>query len=176
MQELKHWGILGMKWGFRRFQNPDGSLTTEGRERYNRFRRKGRDISGRPKLTTSAKKNQKKLSAISDDEIRNLTDRLVLENRYLEAVRNRKQLDSTFSPPKKSFLGSAAKTGKDVTGVIFRDIFLPLYKEVGIEGIKSLVQDMEKMTVDSMKQEKSKNKGVSREEVVSIVKKELGDR
>lgn len=32
--ELKHWGILGMHWGIRRFQNPDGSLTPEGRERY----------------------------------------------------------------------------------------------------------------------------------------------
>lgn len=172
MQELKHWGIPKMRWGFRRFQNYDGSLTAEGRERYNRSRRKGRDISGRPKLTTSAKKNQKKLSVISDDEIRNLTDRLVLENRYLEAVRNRKQLDSTFSLPKKNFLGSAAKAGKDVTGVIFRDIFLPLYKEVGIEGIKGLVKDMEKMTVDSMKPEKEK-KGLSKEEVVALIKKEL---
>lgn len=32
--ELKHWGIEGMKWGIRRFQNPDGTLTPEGRERY----------------------------------------------------------------------------------------------------------------------------------------------
>lgn len=32
--QLKHWGILGMKWGIRRFQNEDGTLTPEGRERY----------------------------------------------------------------------------------------------------------------------------------------------
>lgn len=31
---LAHHGILGQKWGIRRFQNPDGSLTLAGRERY----------------------------------------------------------------------------------------------------------------------------------------------
>ena len=31
---LYHWGIKGMKWGVRRYQNQDGTLTTEGRKRY----------------------------------------------------------------------------------------------------------------------------------------------
>ena len=31
---LQHHGIKGMKWGVRRFQNPDGSLTAAGKKRY----------------------------------------------------------------------------------------------------------------------------------------------
>lgn len=32
--ELYHHGIIGQKWGVRRFQNSNGSLTAEGRQRY----------------------------------------------------------------------------------------------------------------------------------------------
>lgn len=31
---IEHHGILGMKWGIRRYQNPDGTLTEAGKKRY----------------------------------------------------------------------------------------------------------------------------------------------
>ena len=32
-QSLAHFGVLGMKWGIRRFQNKDGSLTPAGKQK-----------------------------------------------------------------------------------------------------------------------------------------------
>lgn len=48
--ELYHWGIKGMKWGVRRFQNKDGSLTLAGRRRY-------ADDEASKKAVTTAKEN-----------------------------------------------------------------------------------------------------------------------
>ena len=54
MEYLVHYGIKGQKWGVRRFENSDGTLTAEGKERYNRSRVKYREsdnvfVSGKVK-------------------------------------------------------------------------------------------------------------------------------
>lgn len=58
---LYHYGIAGQKWGQRRFQNQDGSLTAEGRQRYGigeRLYGKGRFGAGG--YVSDATRNSKK--------------------------------------------------------------------------------------------------------------------
>ena len=45
--ELYHHGILGMKWGVRRYQNKDGSLTPKGKKRYSEDYNESRNIKSR---------------------------------------------------------------------------------------------------------------------------------
>lgn len=52
--ELYHHGILGQKWGIRRFQNPDGTRTALGKQREKEQYREATN----PKRTTSAQRRK----------------------------------------------------------------------------------------------------------------------
>lgn len=55
--ELYHYGILGMKWGVRRYQNKDGSLTPAGKKRYSQLKE---EYSTKEDIKVSAKQLEKK--------------------------------------------------------------------------------------------------------------------
>lgn len=73
-RELYHHGILGMKWGVRRYQNKDGTLTNAGK------RRKRQDVG----IHDDYKKvhNNKSVKSMSDAELRVRLNRLQMEQNY----------------------------------------------------------------------------------------------
>ena len=72
-QELYHHGIKGMRWGIRRFQNEDGSLTDEGRKRKIGIRRYLNPDS------MSVNKKELEKSGLKDEEIKRKTSSLTAE-------------------------------------------------------------------------------------------------
>lgn len=68
MVDIYHHGVKGMHWGIRRYQNTDGSLTAEGKERYmymNRARRAAKTKSDMDNLYNTLSDEDKKL--LGDD-------------------------------------------------------------------------------------------------------------
>ena len=68
--ELYHYGIIGQRWGVRRFENPDGTLTDAGKARYN------------------TNKEYKKSIDMTDEDLRKSTSRLRAERDYERAQEN----------------------------------------------------------------------------------------
>ena len=65
--ELYHWGIKGMKWGVRRYQNEDGTLTPAGRKRLEKKDQKWAKKKTE-KITSKAKKaSQRELNAYGNE-------------------------------------------------------------------------------------------------------------
>ena len=77
---LCHHGILNMKWGVRRYQNADGSLTDAGRRRY-----------AAKKVTYASKAEQKKQRAIAKAEEKRNQAIAKAERRAKESVRRYNQ-------------------------------------------------------------------------------------
>lgn len=92
--ELYHHGIKGQRWGVRRFQNKDGSLTSKGRKRY------GSDKDSAKKEDPPKRKSVKDMS---DEELVKAIARARAEDTY-------RQLRPEKVPAGKKFISTV--TGK----------------------------------------------------------------
>lgn len=163
--ELYHWGIKGMRWGVRRYQNKDGSLTKAGQRRYdkemarlkeeervvknkertqtklNKLTTKEAELEARKQALVKGKKKppadddskssrKKSISEMSDDELREKTNRMVLENNYLTAQKN-----LSASTPQ-----NISKGKKFMDGLI-NDVVTPAAKNVGKQWLENTLKD-----------------------------------
>lgn len=125
--ELYHYGVRGMKWGVRRYQNKDGTLTEKGQKRYERDRRENvgkkksnkvdqvdsnrwikEDLTRSKILANESSNMANKLKNITDKSIRDAPqNKLDLSNMSDKEMRDQinrafleKQYNDIFAPQK----------------------------------------------------------------------------
>ena len=106
---LIHYGILGMKWGVRRYQNKDGSLTSAGKKRYSN----NDDIKDAPQKNTEEPK-KKSVKDMSDEELRREVNRMQLEQSYLRMTgqnieKGKSAAEIALGKMKESFVSTVAQ-------------------------------------------------------------------
>lgn len=89
--ELQHWGIKGMKWGIRRYQNKDGSLTPEGERRRQSLGERYR----------AHKVNKKRKEALEKARAAKVAKKEAEEKAKVEAEKRAKAIKAGLVPVKK---------------------------------------------------------------------------
>lgn len=162
--ELYHHGILGQKWGVRRYQNADGSLTDEGRKRISKYQ----NLDG-----TLNEKGQKRIKSNKDAIITKGTELYRVSSNKSDLAKGEKIYATTDKEQhemyKQEFLpNKILKNGEAYVQKMIakNDIILPDKKtmekvELGLLKDK----DVQRELVDSLMK-----KGMSRAQATEYVK------
>lgn len=160
--ELTHWGIKGMRWGVRRYQNKDGSLTPRGQKRYNtemekiksrekviknRERTKSKIDSMNAKKAELEEREQKLLGKKTDkDDSTKSKPKTVSEmsNDEVRALTERMRLEKDYHDAKKNLaIANPAKVpaGKKFIDGLMNDVVVPAAKNAGREWLEKTMKD-----------------------------------
>lgn len=147
--ELQHWGIKGMKWGVRRYQNADGSLTLAGRYHQYKTRKKRRAAAEKARATKEANKaaaeqrakdlaeGKIKAKDMTNEELTARKQRLQLEKDYNDLVRQTRHVNRGARFVDKVLDSSQDKMAETVVA----DLATQTVKTVGVKFINKMIKE-----------------------------------
>jgi len=181
--ELYHHGVPGQRWGFRRYQNPDGTLTPAGRRRANKLAEKYAKVTGK-KLIVKKKSVQgnekprpKTISEMSDAELQAKINRIYLEQNYAKAIASQQPKQkvskgkSFINKLKKEVIAPAAvNAGKTVLTTVFTNA---MYKVVN-SGNKKATKKVKQQLIKNVEKAAAGEKATKKVYKQTVKKNDLG--
>lgn len=105
--ELKHYGILGMKWGIRRYQNYDGTYTKEGLKRYREAESSYNKATSKDEKKSAKKAMNKAFKGLESDKSADRGKKLTREGYTIRELKTKRNLGYYRSALGAGALGAA---------------------------------------------------------------------